>query len=944
MNILKGLSNYHEQIEPKINAEKNRSYYVPFSSAESCFNDRTTSSRCRFLTDWQVDFYDDFRKEECKTAKVKTPSVVQDYGFLAHQYLNDRYPFPFTPPQIIGKNACAVFTTEFLADNFTDELYLITEGVDSCYYLFLNGKFVGYSSISHNVAEFKLSDYLKKKNTLQLVVFQRSCGSYFECQDKFRMMGIFRDVYLLSRPKNHLIDYNIKTRIIGNNGIIDFSADKEVKVWLYKDDELIATAIGKEICLEIENAIFWNPENPYLYSIIIECNGEFIGEKIGVREICVKDKSLLLNGKKFRFRGVNRHSSICGKYMETVDDLERDIILMKEHNINAVRTSHYPSHPIFLQLCDKYGLLVVLEADIETHGAQSESGWYSSATWDYFAEKKEYYPQFKERVLGAYERDKNRTCVVMWSLGNESGWGENFSAVAKELKSLDDRPIHYEGSADCKNNAFRDEELLDVFSRMYPPIGVIENIANSDWYNRPFVLCEYSHAMGNSCGDLSDYWECFEKDESLVGGFVWEWCDHAISVDGKLYYGGDFGEIIHDKNFCCDGLISADRKIEHSSLKELKAVYSPICVSFDNNLITVRSKAYFENFKGVMKVQYKVDGGLVKQESFDLNIPLGQSVSFSFDAGNAVCDYSAIYFKVFDFSGVEVYSGFSPIKDYKLKLKDMVNASSVIEDNYTKLYDGDFCLAVDNFTGELSISKNGKLSFCEPIKYCIKRASLDNDVKEDGIRKFRGLDRSFPFVKTITVNASKICVDGGIYASGTMPFMEYNAEYSLVENGINIKFKYDIPDDKNNLHRIGVSFAIDGEKTVAYLGYGNDESYIDKKSHCVKDYFSFEAQKIDCPYVKPQEYGSHYGTDFVEIKNLCKIYSSKSFSFSALPYPTAQLSNAKHCFELKKDGKIYFNLDVHMSGVGSQSCGPALDNKYRVKLQDEIIWQIIFTD
>ncbi len=519
--------------------------------------------------------------------------------------------------------------------------------------------------------------------------------------------------------------------------------------------------------------------------------------------------------------------------------------------------------------------------------------------------------------------------------------GKEFLTWAKALRRLDDRPVHYEGSAHYKTDIFRDEGVLSVFSRMYPSIALMEKIMASEWYDRPFLLCEYSHAMGNSCGDLQSYWKKIYAEDSLVGGFVWEWCDHAVKREDAWLYGGDFGENFHNGNFCCDGLISADRKTVHSSLKELKSVYAPVEIVYGEGEAELIARTFFEKLQGELKIRYKVDGRIVREESTSFMLAPSEGIKICLDTSEKGYEYSAVYFSVCDKDGKEIYIGFKEIARKERIPLPCVSVEGVLERATAQIRRGDMELSVNRKNGEIRVQRQGKPLFIQPAQYCITRASIDNDVKENYFRQGRGIDRAFPLVRKLSITEKGIEVFGGIYADGTMPFMEYQALYYFIESGIGIRFSYTIPDDKNNLQRIGLTFALSSCNQVEYLGYGQEESYVDKKGACVKDYYTFLPATQDCPYVKPQEYGSRLDVDWVNFETFM-VEGDKAFSFSALPYSLKQLSTVQHEYELRKDGNTYVHLDVGMSGVGSNSCGPALAEEFRLKLQDEIVWQIKF--
>ena len=619
---------------------------------------------------------------------IPVPSVWQMHGYDYHQYTNVRYPFAFDPPYVPKDNPCGAYVTDFDYDQNEDAplAHLNFEGVDSCFYVWLNGRYVGYSQVSHSTSEFDITDFIRNgSNRLCVLVLKWCDGSYLEDQDKFRMSGIFRDVYILKRPTGSVFDYFIRTSCddIKNptkaDVIIDFTAftgyasgakpeagvgkgvdsDINIEVTILDADGRICSSgcVKCEICvqgdantnadegktaassssitLSIDSPVLWNAEKPYLYTVIIRCAGEVITDRIGIREITIENKIVYINGMPIKFHGVNRHDSdpVTG-FTISREQIIRDMSLMKQHNVNAIRTSHYPNVPYFYELCDEYGFYVIDEADIEAHGPSelfySDNSWENKAArWNEpIANNPEFCESILDRIRRCVIRDKNRASVVIWSMGNESAYGVTFEEALAWVKSYDSsRLTHYESAQYTDGKRKYDYSNLDLYSRMYPSISEMAEYIDGDG-DKPYILCEYCHAMGNGPGDLEDYFQFFDTHETTCGGFVWEWCDHAIykgkAANGKdMYaYGGDSDETIHDGNFCMDGLVYPDRR-PHTGLLEFKNINRPVRITgYDetNGVLTLHNYMDFTDIRDYLTMSYEVtcDGQVIASGNIDV--------------------------------------------------------------------------------------------------------------------------------------------------------------------------------------------------------------------------------------------------------------------------------------------------------------------------------------
>lgn len=925
--------NYHNELEPKINAMPQRSYYIPFLS-EKYNDDRTKSEEMSLIDNWNFMYFDDISEEVFEAeggVKIKTPSNWQLLGYGKPAYVNTKFTMPNDPVNIYGKNSVGVYTTEKTFD-LSKKNYIVFEGVDSAFYLFVNDEFVGYASISHNISEFDVSAFVKEgNNKIKVVVLEKNVGTYLEDQDKFRLSGIFREVYVLSRPEDHVFDYRI---VADKKGRLEISADKNCYYKLYYKDDLLEEKSGKKAIFNVKNPKLWSAESPELYELVIFYNGEYIHEFVGFRTVEIKGNVFYLNDKPIKLKGVNRHSSTVNGFVETVDDIIKDLKIMKEHNVNAIRTSHYPCHPLLPILCDKYGIYLLEEADIECHGVVWEPGDYNHNYYDAIAEDSRFYPQTERRILDMAKRDKNRASVIIWSLGNEAGWGANFENAAVKLKEYDStRPIHYEGALnryyykDWENTAYRRTQALDMYSRMYPHIWWLDEFSDSMDCDKPLVMCEYTHAMGNSSGDVTDYWNVIYKKDCLMGGFVWEYTDHAVKTDKGFLYGGDNGELIHDGNFCVDGLVTPDRKIK-SSFEEVKKAYENLTFERVGGKIKVTSRNYFAPINGKISVTVKAAGKVTYESVAEISLMPNKSVLIPFETPKSN-GYSAVYVSFASCKnglveeGTELAKAFFELTPYKFTEVSGKNLE------YKVNKDGSFALYA---SGEKITSD---------IYLTDLRAYLDNDMYDKNNWLKFNIEHVFQIADEITTNKNETVIKGKLVAQASVPHLGYTVTLKQGEGFVDLSLKYNAKYIIEFLPRVGFEFVLAGDKNIEYLGYGKGESYSDKRHYTVKDEFNYKASENECPYIKPQEYGSHYGADYVKIGDLEIYTKDKSFSFSAKPYSTKELCSKNHNFELVKTGDTYVNIDAAMSGVGTHSCGPALPKEHRAKKAGELNLRII---
>ncbi|WP_456070108.1 glycoside hydrolase family 2 TIM barrel-domain containing protein [Haemophilus paraphrohaemolyticus] len=723
---------------------------------------------------------------------------------------------------------------------------------------------------------------------------------------------------------------------------------------------------------QINNPILWNAENPQLYTLILRDGDEVIVQKIGFRKAEVKEGVFYFNNQPIKFKGVNRHDSdpktgYAISYAQALKDLQ----LMKQHNINAIRTAHYPNAPWFTELCDRYGFYVIAESDVESHGASMlavktpelsiflnhendlDTARIRQETIDnfcYFARD----PAFKKAILDRQqanvERDKNRTSVIIWSLGNESGYGENFETAATWIKQRDpSRLVHYESSIYQHSEHQNDLSNLDFYSEMY---GSTEDI---DCYcetlkTKPFILCEYSHAMGNSNGDMEDYWQTFHRHPQSCGGFIWEWCDHApYRENGQFGYGGDFGETPHDGNFCMDGLVSSDR-IPHSNLKEVKNVNRPVRARFDDGKIVLHNYLDFTNLADVLTVNYEfVQNGITTSGGFlEVDCEPHQSVILPIalpenNGSHWLLNLSYTQNWNTELLEVEHELGFDQINLYpqnSLKKQPLVAMQTTFSVNETALTveicNEDYRYLFDKQKGIFSqIEKAGEPLIEQPLDFQIWRSPTDNDRLIRAAWQNAGYDnaytRAYETVVNVSEQAVEIRVTSAIVSISRGRILTLDLVYTILADGqFSVKINAQRPAHLPFLPRFGLRFALSKNIGVAeYFGYGELESYIDKHHLAKLGVYQTTAEQNHTDYVKPQENGSHFGCEYVKFDRLYAT-ADQPFSFNLSPYTAEELTAKTHCYDLVKSPYMIFNIDYKMSGIGSNSCGPNLKDEYRL--------------
>ena len=946
-----------------INVLPSRAYYIP----------RTLGGAERKLLlngEWDFGYTQDIRTLDEKrltyTRRMPVPACVQMHGVDRPDYINSPYPFPYIPPHMPKKIPAFFYRKRvvFRREQLFGKVYLLFEGVDNVFYVYLNGNFVGYGTVSHSTNEFDVTEFAEEgENTVEVIVAKQSVTSYLEDQDKWRMSGIIGNVYFLFRPRNHISDFFVKSV---------FPDEKSAEVIVETDRPCVVTLSGfgyrkskksgGRVAFTVENPMLWSAETPNLYEISLECAGEHIVDQIGIREVKIKDGIFTINGAAVKLKGVNRHEfSEKNGFYTSEEEIEMDLRLMKEHNINAIRTSHYQNRPKFYELCDKYGFYVMSEADLECHGCVRMDGGYDEKLHNDLAENPEFEACFLIRGEKLVERDKNRACIVIWSLGNESGYGENFESMSIAIKKRDTRPVHYEGIWYRRDEELWQRAHVDMVSRMYPEIEFLDGFFGDESEKRPLVLCEYSHAMGNSNGDLYDYWERIYAQPRFMGAFVWEWNDHGLPVDGKYRYGGDFGEEIHGSNYCLDGLVTPDRKPK-SGIKELKQMLAPIEVRFCEKDLTVRNRRDFIDLSDLVVELIYFDGEeeIFREELATGDIPPREERRFpvaekSFRNSFA---YLSVTAKVKADGGLlkrghEVARFQKIVKNQPRRIvrKRMQNVlyDTCEAEHIDRITAGSAVYEFDADTGILKSARRGERAEIRGFAVCASRAYTDNDVQAKKHWQRFGLDKAenYAFERVFDEGEGEYRIRGALVNPSIRPHLFYELSYRFYQDGFSVRFRGERKLPLEDLPRIGFEFRLPKcYSQVEYLGYGEYETYADKHRGAIKKEYRFDVQKDFSGYIRPQECGSHYSVEYAEIfenaagrdeitgklrrKNSVHVGMNCPFSFSALPYTKEELMAACHDYELPRSDKTVVNADYKMAGVGSQSCGPKLRDEYRV--------------
>lgn len=908
-------------------------------------------------------------------------------------YTNVRYPFPIDDQNSVpvDDNPTGLYRTHFTIPQAWDgyEVYLNFDGVDSTFHLWINGRMVGYSQDSRLPAEFDITAYIHPgENTLAARVYRWSDGAYLEDQDFWRMSGIYRDVYLTARPTLHVRDFWARTELDSDyrdatlkltaqvtNCAQQVSASSQLAMRLLNAagqivDEAVLSpnltvAGNSEIQLEIARLIInpakWSAEEPNLYTLLLVLSDEsgqvveVLRNHIGFRQVELKEGRLLINGQPLVVKGVNRHEHepLAGHAIG-VDSMVADIKLMKQFNINAVRTSHYPNDPRWYDLCDEYGIYLYDEANVESHGV-----------WDRLAKDPVWKTAFMERAIRMVERDKNHPSVIVWSLGNESGFGPNHEAMAGWIHMRDTtRLVHYHPAENAP--------CVDILGPMYPRISRIIEMAEERNETRPVIMCEYSHAMGNSNGNLFEYWQTIERYARLQGGFIWDWVDQGIqrtAEDGQVWYayGGDYGDQPNDLNFCINGLIGPDRT-PHPGLYEYKKVLQPVCVEaldLARGWIKVSNRNLFVDLHNLLgDWTISSEAGILQSGTLQaLEIGPGKSQWFNLPYRLPQAEPGREYWLTCRFilaqdtpwatAGHEI-----AWEQFRLPIENQASTPLVItnlpslsvqENNEALLVKGNTWQSTwDKTTGALSHWRwMGKELIAQGPRLAIWRAPTDNDNTVWGDQKAAihwreaGLDRLQEQVRSVTfaqktLGVVQVHTKTRLAAPDHEVGFDCDYLYTFYGNGdLLIEVQADPSLALPPLPRLGLRLALPaGFESVRWYGRGPNESYWDRKQGTRFGVFSSTVNEQYVPYVKPQENGNKTDVRWLALTDSAGVgllaVGQPYFEFSAHHFTPEDLSKAAHTHEIGRRPEITLHLDYKQAGLGTASCGPGTLPQYRL--------------
>lgn len=962
-----------------------RSYFISFPTAQEMAKtdirtERYNSSAVDVLSgEWDFVYYEresllplEFDTDSVKFDKVTVPSVWQHTGYEKPYYVNARYQFAPNPPEIPVDCPVGVYHRSFVRDENYSNFVLSFLGVAGGLDVFINGKFVGYSEGSHNTAEFEVDEFLcEGENHLVVVNHKFTNGTYLECQDMFRDNGIFRDVLLHKYNKNSIYDFEAKTDfnsdftynllIFPSLKLVD---DCELSAALFDENGVIVSKsvnVNSEeissICFENLKVDEWSAENPKLYTLVLSLSQEaetvqLIRRPIGFKHIRITGNVFTFNNKNIKLLGVNHHDTNPKTgYVMSVDDMEKDVSLFKQYNVNCVRTSHCPPDPIFLDLCDEYGVYVVDEADIETHGCETEIHKPGACSHN-----EKWQPRYWDRVLRMFERDKNHPSITMWSLGNEAHGYLNQDFCYNELKRRTDIPIHYEGVCRTKRWAY------DVVSQMYPWHSLVKKVANGSgllkkFYSKPYFMCEYAHAMGLGAGELEEYVEYILKADNILGGCIWEFADHAIyHEDGqyKYTYGGDHGEHKHDGNFCVDGLFFPDRT-PHSGALQMKNCYRPVrAKALGENTYEFYNHNCFTNAKFTVKWSYLVDGNEEQSGEFELDIEPHFRQSVALDIQHKQGDEALTF--------VYLKDGFEVASEQLVKLEENKQLRpsgdgepckvETSQDKVIVLFDGGE-FVFDTKSGRVvSYVKNGEQYInTSPMGdglgfgLSVYRAPIDNDMNIERMHSKLALDTEtlYPIKRLSADKAYKIVgnrVDISYkYRLNTAKkknIIKAEITYSVYKNGA-VEVDASCSSSANFIFapRFGITLEMPRRfDDVEYYGLGDAPNLSDYKEHALLGIYNTKVADMHEPYIKPQESSMRSDTLWSQVtddegKGLRFTCLNGRMVFSADPYTSKQCAKARHNEELVDCNTTCLHFDSYMLGAGSNACGPVPSKKHK---------------
>lgn len=914
---------------------------------------------------WQFNYYDypelvpelrGLTPDVMTGAEITVPSCWQMEGYDAMHYTDVLYPFPINPPFVPVENPTGLYYRQFDygdSQRTEEETILLFEGVSSYYEVYLNGQFVGSNLGSRYETRFNITKLVKETaNQLYVKVVKWSAGTYLEDQDMWWLSGIFRDVSLYQQSVTTLQDIQIQT--LPDEAYQDYQlevslADLQGEATLellvdgqwqrlneFQQEGAMATSRTEFVKPDL-----WTAETPNLYQGLLTVGTEYIPLTIGFRSIEITEGQIRVNGRQIFFNGVNRHDfTTTGGMTTTRDIMEDDIRLMKAHNINAVRTAHYPNQHYFYDLCDRYGLYVIDEADLECHGFEN------TGDYNWLSDNQLWEESYVERGLRMVKRDRNHPSILLWSLGNESGAGQNFDAMYREMKAIDSRPIHYEGAREGRHS--------DVFTTMYTRLENLKVIGSETEGQKPHLICEYGHAMGNGPGGLKEYQEVMRQYDRLHGGFIWEWFDHGIETErnGKVtyFYGGDYGDTPNNSNFCVDGLLRPDRT-PSPALLEYKYIIQPIEVQGTEEPYTVKvsNRFDFRSLVGI-RLRYQVIQDETVLSAGELDLPAvlaGEQVELSIpQAGIVSGELGNVYLNL-HFTEELPEIGETEIAKSQLLLAEKPLWQAPVTDGeelemetvgpLLTIHNSDFSVVFNKVTGKLqTISQGAQVIVEDGLALTLWRAPIDNDMyKITEWQETYFLHQVKEQLETFQVSSvgEKVEVKVGTYASATNQNWGYGLRYEyqifpsgLVEVEITGTARSRGTAKPEMFPRIGFDLQAAGDfKAVKWFGNGPGESYRDSLAAVQRGVYQKTVAEMHTDYIYPQENGGRTEVEWAELRDSAGRQLTMQFkqpvTFTVHDYSRQALEKAKHIDELTKGASNWLTIDAFHSGLGSNSCG-----------------------
>ena len=923
-----------------------------------------------YKTDFDVTSFDD----------IIVPGHIQLQGYDKPQYVNTQYPWEgheqLVPPQIPKKrNPVGSYVKFFDVDKelLGKETFISFQGVETAIYVWLNGEFVGYSEDSFTPSEFNITPYLKEKNNkLAVEVYRYSTASWLEDQDFWRFSGIFRDVYLYAVPEIHVRDMKVIADYDYENGNgilateLDIIGDRDYEIKLTLTDKngiKVYEGNTANVSASIPDIMPWSAEQPNLYTLTAEISSdseiiETAETKIGFRTFELKDGIMCLNGKRIVFKGINRHEwNAEGGRVVTEDDMLWDIRFMKQNNINAVRTCHYPNNSLWYQLCDEYGIYLIAETNLESHGT-----WQKMGACEPSINVPASLPEWKEacldRARSMYERDKNHASVLIWSCGNESYCGDDIAAMADYFHEVDStRLVHYEGVV--WNRKY--DHITDMESRMYAkPCDVEEYLKQNT--GKPYISCEYMHAMGNSLGGMKLYTDLEDKYEAYQGGFIWDYIDQSLYKDGVLVYGGDFDDRASDYGFCTNGIVYADRTYS-PKVSEAKRLYSNIRMILENGVLTVENRNLFTNTSGyIFKVTLEKEGDILSAEEHRLNISAGEkdSVKIGLEVPENGGEYVLTAYAVLAEDTIWAEKGHEI--SFAQQIVKTPEITAPMTAHKAEIVYGDFCIGVNGkgFSmqfdkregGVSSLVYNGVEYITRAPKVSFFRAHTDNDTGagypcENAQWQIAGKCAKLLGFET-KENADSLEVTFKFLAP-TVPSFEYKVTYIAYFDGrLGVKAEYDGVKGLSDMPVFAMDFKMKKQyDKFTFYGMGPDENYIDRNNGARLGVYTLTALENFTKYLNPQECGNRTGVRYVNVyeengAGLTFTATENPFEMSVLPYNAYELDNAMHRDELPDPTYTWVRIAAKQMGVGGDdSWGAPVHKEFKINSEEAMSLEFI---